>query len=132
MILDYENGIRGGITRYICQYVKANNKYMHRQDETKESSYISYLDFKNHYGWPLRLLLYYGGFEYVQNTSVFAHEFIMNYDLIADVDYPEYLQRLHKDLPFLPEKLVITKESILAFILYDKKYTSHLRLLKKL
>ena len=53
MILDYENSIRGGITRAICHYVKANNKYMHRQDETKESSYISYLDFKNHHGWAL-------------------------------------------------------------------------------
>lgn len=121
MTLDYENSIRGGITRYFCQYKKANNKYTHRQDETKESSYISYLDFKNHCGWSLWLLLYYGGFEYVQNTSVFAQEFIMNYDLIVVADYPEYLQQLHKDLPFLPDKLVITKETRLAFILYNKK-----------
>ena len=50
----------------------------------------------------------------------------MTYTLIVDVDYPVYLQPLHKDLPFLPDKSVITKETKLAFIFYDKKiYMSH-------
>ena len=29
MIIDYENGIIGGIIRAFCHYVEANNKYMH-------------------------------------------------------------------------------------------------------
>ena len=28
MILDYKNGYRGGITRAICHYAEANNKYL--------------------------------------------------------------------------------------------------------
>ena len=43
MILDYENGIRGGIPKAIYQYGKANNKYIHDYDETKESTHIQYL-----------------------------------------------------------------------------------------
>ena len=32
MILDYENGIRGGMTRVTCHYIKANKKYMPNYD----------------------------------------------------------------------------------------------------
>lgn len=32
------------------------------------------------------------------------------YTLLADTDYPEHLQPLHKYLPFLPEEIVINKE----------------------
>ena len=38
MILDYENGIWGGITKAISHYAEANNKYMHGCDKTKERS----------------------------------------------------------------------------------------------
>ena len=37
MILNYENGVRG-IVRDICYYSKANNKYLHDYDATKEST----------------------------------------------------------------------------------------------
>ena len=34
MILDYNDAIKGGgITRAICHYAEANNKYMHDYDE---------------------------------------------------------------------------------------------------
>ena len=36
MILDYENAIRGGITKAICHYGEANNRYMYDYDERKE------------------------------------------------------------------------------------------------
>lgn len=46
------------------------------------------------------------------------HDFIVSYNkksdfgytLIVDVDYPEYLQPLHRDLSFAPGKIVINKE----------------------
>ena len=33
MILDHNDAIKGGITRAICHYAEANNKYMHDYDE---------------------------------------------------------------------------------------------------
>ena len=39
MMLNYENGNRGGITRAIYHYVEANNKYICNYDETKENTY---------------------------------------------------------------------------------------------
>ena len=58
MILDNENGITGGITRTICHYTEANNKYL-------LSTYIQYLDFNNQYGWNFSQPLPYDIFDYV-------------------------------------------------------------------
>lgn len=49
MMLDYEHGTGGGVTRAICLYAEANNEYTHDYDKSKESSYINYLDFDNQY-----------------------------------------------------------------------------------
>ena len=51
-------------------------------------------------------------FKWVKNLSQFNESFIRNYDensdigyfLEVDIDYPEKLLNLHKDLPFLPER----------------------------
>lgn len=37
MILDYENGTRGGIARAICHWTEANDKYIYGYNEIKES-----------------------------------------------------------------------------------------------
>ena len=50
MLLMVEEGIRGGICHSIHRHPKANNKYMKNYDESKESSYIQYLDANNLYG----------------------------------------------------------------------------------
>ena len=44
----------------------------------------------------------YGGFKYVEDISMFKPDLIINYNKnidALDVDYPEYLQPLHKDFP---------------------------------
>ena len=58
MILHNENGITGGITRTICHYAEANNKYW-------LSTYIQYLDFNNQYGSNFSQPLPYDRFDYV-------------------------------------------------------------------
>ena len=69
---------------------------------------------------------------------MFTHDFIINYGkfsdfgyaLIIHVDYPEYLQKLHKELPLLPEKIIIKKQSKLACTYHNKRnYRCNIRLL---
>ena len=53
MLFMVEEGIRGGTCHSIHRYAKANNKYMENYDESKESSYIQYLDANNLYDWAM-------------------------------------------------------------------------------
>ena len=69
MLLMVEEGIRGGICHSIHSYAKANNKYMKNYDESKESSYIQYLDANNLYGWEMSQKLPVNNFKWVEDTS---------------------------------------------------------------
>ena len=75
-----------------------------------------------------------------KNISKFDEQFIKNYDknsdkgyiLKVDVEYPINLHGLHNDLPFLPEKMKISKCNKLVCNLYDKSnYVIHIRTLKQ-
>ena len=71
-----------------------------------------------------------------KNTSKFNEEFIKSYDKDSDIgyipeadgEYPKRLHNLHKDLPFLPERIKIKK----CKKLYDKNnYVTHIENLKQ-
>ena len=57
-------------------------------------------------------------FQWIEETSQFNEDFIKNYNeesdegyfLEFDVQYPEKLHNLHKDLTFLPERTKIKKK----------------------
>ena len=53
MLLMVEKGIRGGICHAIHQYATANNEYMRKHSKDKESSYLTYWDANNLYGWTI-------------------------------------------------------------------------------
>ena len=54
------------------------------------------------------------------------------YLLEVDIQYPEKLQELHDDLPFLPERMKIEKVEKLLTNLHDKiECTIHIRNLKQ-
>ena len=63
-----------------------------------------------------------------ENTSKYNEKFIKNYDedrdrgyiLEEDFEYPKNLHDLHSDLPFLPERIRISKCNKLVSSLYDK------------
>ena len=139
MLLMAEEGIRGGICHSIHRHAKANNKYMKNYDESKESSYIQYLDANNLYGWAMSQKLPVNTFKWVEDISRINEEFIRNYNensnkgyiVEIDVKYPQKLHNLHSDLPFLPKRMKIDKFKKLVCDLHDKKkYVVHIKSLK--
>ena len=140
MLLTIEKGIRGGICHSIRRHAKANNKYMKHYDKDKELSFIIYVDANNLCGWAMLQKLPLDGFKWVEDVSVIDEDFIKYYDedsdvgyiIEADIEYPKHLQSMHRDLPFLPERMNINKCKKLVCTLYDKKeYVDHIRSLKQ-
>ena len=52
-----EKGSRGGISYIATRFAKANNKYMCGYDSNKQSTFITYLDKNNLYGWAITIFL---------------------------------------------------------------------------
>ena len=141
MLLMIEEGIRGGICHAVHRYAKANNEYMKDYDESKQSSYIQYLDANNLYGAAMSEKLPINGFKWVNDISRIDKKFVKSYDkknsdkgyiLEVDVDYLSKLHKLHGDMPFLPERMKIDKTQKLVCNLHDKKkYAVHISILKQ-
>ena len=64
-----EKGLRGGISYITKRYAKANNKYMCDYDSNKPSTFITYLDKNNLYGWAMSEYLPYEEFEWLKNVD---------------------------------------------------------------
>ena len=58
-----EKGQRGGISYIVKRYAKTNNKYMNDYDPEKPSTFITYLDKNNLYGWAMSEYLPNGEFK---------------------------------------------------------------------
>ena len=105
-----EKGLRGGISYIAKRYAKANNKYMNDYDPEKPSTFITYLDKNNLYGWAMSEYLPYGEFEWLENIDKFD---VMPVDgksdtgYFFDLEYPDELHELHNDYPLAPEKLAV-------------------------
>ena len=140
MLLMTEEGIRGGMCQSVHRYAKANNKYMKSYDKNIESSYLTYLDANNLYGWAMSQKLPVNGFMwYNEYLSDFNEDFIKNYNENSDVgyfpevdvEYPKKLWSSYKELPFLPERKKLEKVEKLVCSIEDKeKYVIHIRALK--
>ena len=94
----------------------------------------------NLYGKAMTEKLPVRGFKWMDDISKIDEDFAKDYNkndnkgyiLDVDVDYPNKLQNLHSDLPFLPERMIInnTKKSVCN--LNDKKnYIVHINVLKQ-
>ena len=114
MLLMIEEGIRGGICHAVHRYAKANNRYMKDYIESKESSYIQYLDANNLYGAAMSEKLPINEFKWVNDISGINEKFVESYNkknsgkgyiLEVDVDYPSKLHKLHNDMLFLSERM---------------------------
>jgi hypothetical protein len=66
-----EKGKRGGVSTITKRYAKANNQYMgEAYDPGKESSFITYLDANNLYGWAMSKPLPVGGFRWLTDEEL--------------------------------------------------------------
>ena len=66
-----EKGLRGGISYITKRYAKANNKYINDYDPKKPSTFISYLDMNNLYGWAMSEYVPYEEFKCLKNIDKF-------------------------------------------------------------
>ena len=115
-----ENNIKGGVSMISNRYAKANNKYTDdRLDSTRSTSFVSYLDANNLYGYAMSQPLPTGNFRFLTEDEIehldilnVPDDYPMGYILEVDMEYPHNLHELHNDYPLAPEKLLITKEML--------------------
>ena len=109
-----EKGRREGISYIPKRYAKANDKYMWDYDPNKQSTFITYLDKNNLYGWIMSKYLPYGKFEWLKNVDELDmsinEKSDVGYILEVDLKYPKELHELHNDYPLTPEKLTDTND----------------------
>lgn len=131
-----KSGIRGGVSQCSHRHAEANNKFMSNFDDNKPSSYLTYLDANNLYGWAMSQYLPIGDFQWVDTNTDFnvSNTSDFGYILEVDLDYPDNLHDLHSDFPLCPENIKVggCKQLKLVPNLYNKeKYVIHYRNLKQ-
>ena len=132
MILMVKHGIRGGVSTISHRYGQANNKYMSSFDDSKPSSFITYLDANNLYGWAMCKNLPTHGFEWMSNDELNDWRSTPSI-LEVDLQYPRELHDLHNDYPLAPENITPESSTVPKLIpnLNDKvKYIVHYENLK--
>ena len=117
-----EKGLRGGISYIAKRHSKANNEYCPDYDKNKPSTFISYLNMNNLYGWAMNEYLPYGRFEWLKNFDKFDIMSIsecnsidkspIGYFLEVDLEYPEELHELPNDFPLAPEIFAVSNDML--------------------
>ena len=112
-----EKGMRGGISAITHRYAVANNKYMKNYDPEAESTYISYLDANNLYGWAMSQKLPTGDFRWIPcpdviNLNSYDENSAKGLILEFNLEYPPELHHLHNDYPLAPEKITVKPEML--------------------
>ena len=103
-----EKGSRGGISYIAKRYAKANNKCTNDYDPEKPSTFITYMNKNNLYGWTMSENLPYGEFNWLKNVN----EFDINSINEKSDTGPNELHELHNDYPLAPEKLAVTNDML--------------------
>ena len=101
-----KNGIRGGISSIMKRSASANNHYLHNFDETREQSYISYIDMNSLYPHAMKDALPYSDFRWESEQVDFmniADNAERGYILEVDLAYPADLHHSHNQYPLAPD-----------------------------
>ena len=86
---------------------------MNDYNPAEPSTFITYLDKNNLYGWAMSEYLPYGDFQWVKNIDGFDVMSVneksdTRYVLEVDLEYPDELHELHNDYTLAPEKLAVS------------------------
>ena len=119
----------GGISTISNRYGKANIKYLSDGifNSNTPSTFVTYLDADNLYGWAMSKPLPTNGFTWM------SYDELNNWGrtsciLEVNLEYPEKLQDLHNDYPLAPESITLEQSDVAKLIpnLNDKKkYVLH-------
>ncbi|XP_046666612.1 uncharacterized protein LOC124358355 [Homalodisca vitripennis] len=138
MILMIGKGIRGGVSQCSNRYAAANNPYMEAEFNVDQpTSYLTYLDANNLYGWTMSEYMPYKNFKWCKtdiDVTKVPDDAPTGYILEVDLEYPEQLHDLHSDLPLAPERRVppgSKEEKLLTTLFGKEKYVVHYRNLKQ-
>ena len=112
-----EKGLRGETSYIAKRYAKANNKYTENYDPKKLSTFITYLDMNNLYGWAMSEYLPCGEFKWLKNANGFdvnsiSEESEIGYFLKDELKYSDELHKLHNDYPLSPEKRAVSSDML--------------------
>ncbi|XP_065663390.1 uncharacterized protein LOC136085805 [Hydra vulgaris] len=130
MILMIKQGIRGEIIMISKRLGTANNKYMETYDESKESTYIRYLDANNLYEWAMSKPHPTHNFKWMNDEELKNWKSI-SCILEVDLEYPENLHDAHNGYPLSSERLKIDKvEKLVPNLNHKKNYIIHYENLK--
>ena len=82
-------------------------------DPKKPSTFITYLDMNNLYGWPMSKYLPYGENNWLKIVDGFdvnpiSEKSLIGYFPKVDLEYPDELHESHNDYPLAPEKLTVS------------------------
>ena len=93
---------------------------MNDYDQERPSTFITYLDKNNLYGWEMSKYLPYGEFRWVKNVNKFdvmsvSEKSDTGYFLEVNLEYPDELHELHNDYPLAPEKFAVFNDMLLAY-----------------
>ena len=90
---------------------------MNCYDPKKLSTFKSYLDMNNLYGWAMSEYLSYEVSELLKYVDEFdvmsiSEKTPIGYFLEVDLEYPDELHEFHNDYPVAPEKLTVSSDML--------------------
>ena len=90
---------------------------MNDYDLEKPSTFITYLDKINYYGWKMSEYLSYGEFNWLKNAYEFHVNSINEKNdtgnfFEVDLEYPDELHELQNDFPLAPERRAATNDML--------------------
>lgn len=103
--------MKGGISQVTKRYAEANNHFMDDYNPSLPTTFITYQDCNNLYGFAMTKFIPYSGFKWVEpdiiNLDSLGECDEIGYILDVDIEYPPELHNSHNDLPLLAENIFV-------------------------